>query len=81
VGGGGVVSLTAPATGPFAGFSVVGDRGDTSTLTFSGSGSWTSGAIYAKASHLELAASTTVRVPKLVADTLKLSGASGLTVS
>ncbi len=80
VAGSGVVSLTAPSTGPFAGFSVVGDRGDTSTFTFSGSGSWTSGAIYAKASRLELAGSATVRAPQLVADTLKLSGASGLTV-
>ena len=81
VGGSGVVALTAPSTGPFAGLSVVADRGDTSTSGLSGSGSWTSGAIYAKASRFELTGSATLRAPQLVLDTLELSGAGTLTVS
>ena len=80
VGNSGVVALTAPSTGPFAGFSVVADRADRSTFSVSGLGSWTSGAIYAKAVRMELTNSATVRAPRLVLDSLKLSGAAVLTV-
>ena len=75
-----VVTLTAPSTGPFAGFSVVADRADTTTSTFSGNSSWTSGAIYVKAFRFGLSGSATVKAPQLVLDTLKLSGAGVLTV-
>jgi hypothetical protein len=79
VGNSGVVALTAPSTGPFAGISVVAHRADASTFKLSGTGSWTSGAIYAKAARLELTESATVRAPRIVVDTLKLSGATVVT--
>ena len=79
VGGSGVVALTAASTGSFAGLSVVADRGDIATFTFSGSGSWTSGGIYAKAARSELTGSARVTAPRVVLDTLKLTGAGILT--
>ncbi|HJT77825.1 MAG TPA: MBG domain-containing protein, partial [Gemmataceae bacterium] len=80
--GSGTISLTAPATGTYAGVVLLQPAGNTKALTFSGGAGGLTGTVYAPSASLVLSGNARLRA-NLVVDTLAVSGnsvANGVTL-
>jgi hypothetical protein len=80
--GNGSVNITPPATGPFQGLSIFGDRNNKASVSLSGNGNLLSGTVYMKSAALSLSGNGSLTLNSLiVVDTCTVSGNGSVNLS